>query len=129
MLMWLIVALIKKNCILPYISHNISPIKKKDYWCCRRHQDWAMIQNLHFCYLYESGLLVQLKSADLLTIPLCPNLLYWIFYKKIFITFDTILVFYSRRDSQVIFLVKTAIVLWFEVGWYQYFQKIVNFGG
>ena len=30
MLMWLILALIKKNCILPYISHNISPIQKKN---------------------------------------------------------------------------------------------------
>ena len=55
--MWLTVTLIKKNSIFPYISHNILP----------------------YIYIYKSSYQVKLKSGNLLTIPLCSNLLDWIF--------------------------------------------------
>ena len=48
---------------------------KKNYWHCMWHQDWLVIQNLHFCGLYKSHYQFKLKSTNLLTIPLCLNLL------------------------------------------------------
>ena len=70
-------ALIKKTPFCHILATIYFTNSKQNYCCWRWHKDWAVIQNLHFCRLYKSIYQVKCKSADLLTIPLCPNLLDW----------------------------------------------------